>query len=425
MDKRLEDYLNDTYGRIGSLEQGTGAYDEVFVPTRDRSDPRVKDFATPMKHVYTFGTGDDAEEISGRGEFHAQMTGNGDEIAVWFGDNTDDAWIFDNEEDMNANLVVDVVPTSEDDSSVDTYANIEPLTYMQYDGTEVSVPYFDAINMGYGKYNVDYGPLNIGKPANEVADLGEWNFGEWTPKIIDMFAGSAPLFSGKTAWPMAVGNAITSSQGLDPQSYDQSTGSYQRMAEDITADQLALATVLSLGMPATERLAGNLGSAPLSKLTGKAVEKAGLSPLTNYPMEAIVGEGVEEVIAGSWEEVQSMGLDEAFGDPMLDEEGNPMYDSTGHAIKDPSTPIDRRFANYRKTWLENFLGGATLGSVMTAPQVLGDAATGGGYIGQHRAQKNMRDAEKAYGLPRYRVAKKGNKEFVITPEILEQYRREE
>lgn len=319
--------------------------------------------------------------------------------------------------------------------------DIDPLTYTQYDGTEISIPYDDVDrllnNSETNEFNVDYGPLNIAKPAAELSDLTEWNFADWIPSMIDITAGSAPLFMPQTAWPMAISNAISATQGLDANSWDSDTGTWRRISDAVDPDKYGLNVLLSGLVPLTEKFAGNLGAGRglLGKPIDAAFRKFDINPTLKYPVDWILGEGSEEGIAGAWEELQQTGFDEAFGNDLyetdengnvvLDKDGNPkiLYDESGHQVKDVNTPLWDRIKNYISGVPENFVAGAALGTGLGLPGLGLDVKNNRGAIQEAKNRRAEIEAERALNLPRFRSVKRGNKDYSINPEILEEYRR--
>lgn len=414
---RLYQFLDD-YIRNSRVD------DSNIVQTSDPNDPRVSEYAIPLRKYWEvqIDGSPDPERITSSAdpsiEWVPTEDGSDYELMVTWPD-VNDAYYFADEEELYSSLGQGL-EHADDGDSISAYANIDPLSYTQYDGKEVTIPYEDAIKLANGEFNRDYGLLNMAKPAADLSNLTEWNFTDWIPKLTDMGLGSAPLWFNKIAWPMSISNAMAATTGLDANSYDEEANSYKRISDDVTADQYLANIGLSALVPMTERFAGSLGPGGkglMSKPIKEFMKKKDINPLLSYPVEAIGGEGFEEALAGSWEEIQSMGLDEAFGNEIG-------YDSTGHAIKDKNTPAIDRWNNYLKTIPENFVAGAALGSTMGSVGALRDAKSNTGAFGEARARKQLMDLEKELGLPRYRYTKNENNEFELTPEILKEYRRD-
>ena len=110
---------------------------------------------------------------------------------------------------------------TDDPDRIDGYIPTENMTYTQADGQQVSIPYYDVIDLIYGVEDksvpVDYGIGNIAKDPYERKGwtdmLATGDFSDFLPNFVDLATGSAPLFFKQTAWPMAIGNAVTASQG--------------------------------------------------------------------------------------------------------------------------------------------------------------------------------------------------------------------
>jgi hypothetical protein len=252
-----------------------------------------------------------------------------------------------------------------------------------------------------GTANVDYGPLNIAKDSNERKDfmqmLTTGDFSDLAPNTADLLLGSAPLFFKKTAWPMAIGNAISASQGLDPQIYDAENNTYGRLSDDMNGEKYLANTVLSGLVPATEHVAGIIGGSGgfLGRPIQKILSDRGASPLLRYGVD-MAGEGVEEDVAQLWEDYQRFGHRGWFANPLYetDDDGNiktrynpitgedepvKKQDSWGHEVRDENTPIGDRVLNMLDQMPENFIAGAYLGGGLGTPRVVTDRIFNTGY----------------------------------------------
>lgn len=454
----MGDYYNGLTNKMeeetaGMSDEEKQKYQESFiVKTSDRNDPRVVEGASPIRLKYQIDLGDgEVDEVYTSSDpiFQEVYDDSGNVVIQMSWPDVDDVYYLDNEDDLaNVSLLYDEVDNDED---ANAFYNVDPMQYTQYDGAQVTIPYTDVKklqnNANTQEFDVDYGPLNIAKPSGELSNLTDWKFEDWIPSLIDITAGSAPLFVPQTAWPMALSNAGSAVSGLDANSYDPDTGTWRMVSastdengnpvNDITADQYGLNIGLSALVPLTEKFAGNLGAG--RGLMGKPIDAAfrryDINPMLKYPTDWILGEGSEEAIAGAWEGLQQDGFDEAFGNQLyqtdengevkLDAQGEPvpLYDASGHLIKDTNTSLSDRVNNYLATIPENFVAGSLLGSSLGSLGLASDIANNSGSYQEARNRKAEIAAEQALGLPRFRSVKRGNNEYTINPEVLEAYRR--
>ena len=331
---------------------------------------------------------------------------------------------------------------TDDPLRIDGYIPTENFNYVQSDGQEVSIPYYDVIDLIYsiddGSAQIDYGFGNIAKDPYERKNWTEMfstgDFSDFLPNFVDLAAGSAPLFFKQTAWPMAIGNAVSASQGLDPRLYNNEDNTYYRLSDDMTGDKYILNTLLSGTVPATEHVAGIIGGGGgiIGRPIQSALRKAGAPAAARYGVD-IGGEGLEEVVASLWEDLQSSGLNNWLANPVYetdsegniiyDQNGNPVikYDSTGHEIRDPNTPADNRVSNFASQIAENMLAGTVLGGVIGSPRIAMDSANNTGYMNESRERRLLRQLENAYGVPHYRNAKTKSDTVKIGPEDIGTY----
>lgn len=279
------------------------------------------------------------------------------------------------------------------------------LVYRQPDGTQVNLSPEEVLTLessiANGTANIDYGPLNIAKDNDYRKDFGQMlstmDFSDLLPNTVDLLTGSAPLFFKTTAWPMSIGNAVTASQGLDPQLYDAWNDTYGKLSDDMTGEKYLSNMILSGLVPATEHVAGVIGGSGgvLGKPIQKFLSDRGAPPLLRYGLD-MAGEGAEEDVAQLWEDYQRFGHKGWFADPLYetDEDGNivtyydvatgetkPLekQDAWGHQVRDENTPWQNRIMNALEQMPENFIAGAYLGGGLGVPKVIGDRITENGY----------------------------------------------
>lgn len=380
-------------------------------------------------------------------ELQYQWSNDGDILYVWLPGHEDQAVEYYGIEDYEENLPQWNTYRSEEGDPIHKYWHLPKLEYTQQDGKQVSLPY-DSVeeitqSMANGTADMDWGPFNIAKDANDRKGFGDMfttgDFSDIVPNMVDLTTGSAPLFSPYTAWPMAISNAVTATQGLDPRLYDEKTNTFRRLSDDMNGEKYLSNIALSGLVPATERVAGVIGGSGglLGKPIQAALKKVGAPAIARSAVD-VLGEGAEESVASTWEDYQVNGLNNWFANPLYetDEYGNIIteydpvtkqdkpkikYDNSGHEMRDSSTPVNERFGNWLDQQLDNVLAGTALGLGIGGPRIASDAITGSGYYGESRERKMLRDLEKMNNLPRFREAKKGNARVTITPEDIGTY----
>lgn len=373
----------------------------------------------PVKSVVAI-TLDDGTSVQKPNPTTAQMLPNGGVYIAW--DTGEDAE-FDSLDEYYEYVKPSYTLASPEEA--DMYLSAPPLIYEQFDGTPVELSYREvnelADSMRNGTADMDWGWGNIAKDQSDRTSIGDMfttgDFSDIVPNFLDLLTGSAPLFWGKTAWPMAIANGVTATQGLDPRQYDPETGTYRMISEDIDTDKYLSNVILSSLVPATERLAGGIGGkeSPLWKPMQEFLKRKGVPAPLRYLVDWS-GEGLEENVASAWEETQGNGAKYAFGNPVLDENGNPMYDESGHAIKEAWTPaVDRAF-NALEGQDDNFFGGLMLGTAMGLPSASSNFKNKAGYFADDAIRRMQRKEEKENDLPKFRQAKRGNESVVITPD---------
>ena len=263
------------------------------------------------------------------------------------------------------------------------------IEYEQLDGSNVRIPLADYLaGIKDGSIKVDYGPLNLGKNADERKDFTEMlttaDPSDLLPNMVDLILGSAPLFFNQTAWPMAISNAEQAAWGLEPRSYNALNNTYSRLSEDMNADKYLSNIVLSGLMPATERIAGFIGGTGgvVGRPIMKALEKRNASPTIRELIE-ILGEGAEEIVAGLWEDAMSNGWRGTYANPVYktDENGEVVTDPAtgepiiqrdayGAEVRDLDTPMTDRAGNFFGGSIENGLAGTALGGLFGIPRWL-------------------------------------------------------
>ena len=324
---------------------------------------------------------------------------------------------------------------------VDYYAKIPLMEFQDVDGSPLNMGYNEVNNLlssiANGTADMDWGPANLAKGSGDrkgfTQMLTSFDARDLAPNMVDLALGSAPLFFKQTAWPMAAGNAITATQGLDPHLYDIDNNTMARVADDdsMGADRYLSNIVLSGTVPATERLAGGIGGT--ESVAWKALQnylgRKGAPGTLRYLLDAL-GEGVEEDIASLWEDAQTYGIRGLYADPVYslipeynpvtgEYEQVPLKDKSGHEIRNLETPFRNRVKNWAEGVPENFLAGLALGSTLGAPAALTDAS---GYRAQSQEQRAQNLLADEAGVPRFRDDYERGTDFVrITPEDLGGY----
>lgn len=318
------------------------------------------------------------------------------------------------------------------------------LSYTQSDGREVNLSNTDEVvdlitGIDDGSIQTNYGPHNLAKDPVYRKDFTQMiatqDPSDLLPATLDILLGSAPLFIKQTAWPMALSNAVVAAEGLDPQVYDSSSLARRRLSDDMNADKYFTNVALNGAVPATENIAGVIGGGhgAFGKVVQKLLEDRGVGGGVRAGVD-VLGEGLEEVIAGLWEDAQTNGWRNWYANPIYekDDNGNVImeedpatgemkpkisYDETGHERRDPNTPIPDRLKNAAEPMLENALGGSWLGFLMGAPGVARDKFTNTGYYDPAYLENAFENAN---------ARKMGKSEDIIqfSPEFFEERRRQ-
>ena len=236
---------------------------------------------------------------------------------------------------------------------------------------------------------------------------GSQNWSDLGDNVWDWTLGSLPISLGKyMPWVYSASKASSSLKGVDPSTFDPSTGAYSLIAgnydddgnlvygvtgkdgsrDDARSDELRYASAAgNAAVPLTEMLAGPVGHtiAPLEKVSNKIFGKMPSNPtLGQVARNFLVGageEGVEEVVGNIPEQFTQNGVSGFYADPLLDEEGNEVYDQTGHKVMDYDTPALKRLANALKPEdaANAFLGGVAvdflLDGTLNGPATLASA----------------------------------------------------
>lgn len=267
----------------------------------------------------------------------------------------------------------------------------------------------------------DFGPLGINKPSEYVnmemfddggrhgvvtaPSLNPGAIGDMIPSVIDLTLGSAPIMIPGYDWVYSASNAIPAMSGIDPSSYDGREGYYSRFyasqvdddgrirygvapdpesdIDETLSNELRLAsTAGNFLVPLTEQLVGPVGEGVLN-IPNMTLTRGTFSPRSAAGRFAVgaAEEGLEEIFGNAFEDWTANGLAGWYADPLLDENGEEMYDSAGRRYVDYDTPLHRRIGNYLGDIpgnLNAFLGGASIGGVMTAPTRVRQAAAAGG-----------------------------------------------
>ena len=417
----LYDHVGDYYKDLNEYFENAELINSSIVPP---DDPSVDDSYVPIKKVWQVPLDDGSvESIESDYDPICTYDSNNNIIAYW--PDVDRVITYNDEADFEENFPRYIYMFSSDEGHISGYLPLPVLEYEQSDGTSVRLPFLDVENLieqiSDGSASVDYGWGNIAKDA---ADRKGWeemvtsfDFSDILPNMIDLSAGSAPLFLPYTAWPMALANAGSATQGLDARSHNFNNNTYSRLAEDMNGEKYVANTVLSGLVPMTERFAGIIGGSGgfIGKPIQNLLKKVGAPTAARYGVD-VLGEGMEENVASAWEDYQVNGLANWFADPIVDENGEVLYDSTGHELRNPETPITARIGNYIRQLPENFLAGTALGGAFGAPRILSDAASNSGYFTESMEDKILREIEEQYNLPHFKEARRGNNLIRITPE---------
>jgi hypothetical protein len=348
--------------------------------------------------------------------------------------------VFDNHEQYENDAEYSTIIVDPEDAI--GFAPTTNFEYEQDDGSKISLTYAeydDLMNQfSNGTADIDWGPFNIAKDQGDRKNFeqmfttGDWS--DFVPNFVDLATGSAPLFHPTTAWPMAFANAGTALQGIDPQVYNWRNNSFSRVASDITPEQYVTNVALSGLVPATERIAGGIGGTggvigkPIQNLLGRI----GAPALSRYGLDAL-GEGVEEIVASTWEDAQTYGLQNAHanqidstnykvidngdgtydvvdlnGDIVYDSlDYEPkfiqglLYDSTNHELRDWRTGMNERVSDIAQGAPENMIAGTILGGVMGMPRMASDYLTGSGYVNDARKYRDDTRMRRSLGIPKF------------------------
>lgn len=323
-------------------------------------------------------------------------------------------------------------------------ADFGELSYTQSDGSEINLPNADEVidlvtGIDDGSIPTNYGDHNLAKDPVYRKDFAQMiatqDFNDLFPATADILLGSAPLFIKQTAWPMALANAVVAAEGLDPQFYDSSSLARRRLSDDMNADKYFSNIALNGAVPATENIAGVIGGGhgAFGKVVQKLLEDRGVGGGVRSGVD-ILGEGLEEIIAGLWEDAQTNGWRNWYANPIYEKtdegkvimEEDPVtgemkpkiaYDSTGHEKRDPNTPLPDRLRNAAAPMIENALGGSWLGFLMGAPGIVRDKFRHTGYYDPAYLENAFENAN---------AKKMGKSEDIIqfSPEFFEERRRQ-
>lgn len=269
------------------------------------------------------------------------------------------------------------------------------------------------------EYN--FAPLGLNKPTEytememfgdngkygmlTIPTLNSSSITDIPTSVVDLTAGSAPIMIPGFDWIYSASNAIPAMSGIDPSSYDGRGNYYSRFyasqidddgriqygvapdpesdIDETLSNELRLAsTAGNFLVPLTEQLVGPVGEGVLN-IPARTFTRGALSPRSAAGRFAVgaVEEGLEEIFGNAFEDWTANGLAGWYADPLLDENGEEIYDSAGRRYVDYDTPLYRRIGNYFGDIpgnLNAFLGGASIGGVMTAPTRVRQAAAAGG-----------------------------------------------
>ncbi len=285
-------------------------------------------------------------------------------------------------------------------SDVDTGIYNQMPNIVTDDG--VTVSYNNMMNIARGQIKPEQGNpgfLNIGKVDteelwNEDGSMnlphqdprtGRWNLGwvgDVVPNAIDWVGGSVPYFFLPTMATKIAADTAIAATGVDPSTYDPATNTYANPGKRSLAEYLInLATPGITGL--IEHYVGKTGADTLME---KGVNKyliPGLSKVLGHTIGYVPGriaktgfgtvaEGLEEMVTGPMQEINTYRLNNAYADPVYDQYGNIMYDQYGQEIRNPDQPFIHRAGNFARDEAENFAQGAVAGGVVHAGHNLGD-----------------------------------------------------
>lgn len=214
----------------------------------------------------------------------------------------------------------------------------------------------------------------------------------------DATTGSLPISISNgfwNPWAYSVSSAIPSIAGVNPQTYDLSTGSYLPIAgsydddgnlvygvqdrngvNDELSDQTRMWNAIGTALvPATEEIAGDIGGSNLiNDLLKISDAKMPANPtarrLLLRNLFGPIGEGLEEIVGNHFDEMTGYGLQGMWASPLYDESGDVMRDLVGHEIRDYDTSVGDRASN-ASDWEDManaMLGGIAVSTVMGIPE---------------------------------------------------------
>ena len=291
-------------------------------------------------------------------------------------------WNFDDAEAAERELSIGYSPAQSPEEEERAVAWYEMTPLELDDGSKIradkAITMIGDIGANKDAYS-NYGTGGMGRPvANgpmdgvEGVDLAPW--------LVDLFAGSAPLFYGPTAAAQAAAGGMNAYQGMKPGSDDYLNRTYSMVAQDPTEDQRKTATFGNVALPLTERLWGPVGGSVFKPVANVAAKKFGhANPGLRYLM-GIGGEAAEEVPGNIVEQMMSgTGIGGWYGNQMYRDHDNNIvpnqfnadgsenvlaYDEQGTAIRDVNTPLDQRLANLFADAPEAMLGGGAFGALL-------------------------------------------------------------
>ncbi|MCR4870351.1 MAG: hypothetical protein K5859_03515 [Atopobiaceae bacterium] len=262
-----------------------------------------------------------------------------------------------------------------DDGTYMPYVDVERLYYDREIGDNPDNAGDNDIEYGFspGAFNV---PRRL-QQQELLSDEG-WNSdffggGNALRNTFDWTAGSIPIsFEILQPWLTSGSNALMAMRGVNSGSYNPYTHSYHLNAGYLddngnlrygvtdrygnvndrqSAESILWNTAGTALVPATEHIAGSIGSSPIER----ALTRAGLYPtLGDNPtvrrilanaLAGSAGEGVEEIIGNYFDDLSTYGPTGFYANQVYDQYGNPMYDITGREIRDYDTPVNERLSN--------------------------------------------------------------------------------
>ena len=303
-------------------------------------------------------------------------------------------WLPDNLDSLNDMGLIESRLEASDlpNATAATYAGVSYYPDMvMYDG--MRIPYSDVERIYYDQdlgdnpdrkddddivYDMDF----LNRPSRLMqqqlfSDDGGFNrdfFGNGNAitNVTDWTLGSIPIsIPGVLPWVGAASNATMSMKGADPGMYNPATNTYGLIGgyydnegnlrygitdssgnvDDRRGDEYRIwNTIGNAAVPATEMIAGDIGSDPIKKVLYRWFPN--LTPsvaptLGRYLANGLIGmggEAYEEVIGNYFDEATSYGPD-AFLSPVYDSNGNIMRDIAGREIRDYDTSGLERAGN--------------------------------------------------------------------------------